>query len=437
MRTWQWKHLWLGVAFTLLLQRGRVDGFFTERVQVSTRIRTLRSFQLIPSPSSRSTSSAYASCLLLASLQENSEENNKREEQKPTDEIAQENSSGNETIREDVDLLIKRVTQLEHIVAMQEVELVKLRRECDALTEATSVFAHVVEMLRDAGLDKALPSDTKKKEKITDVDRPKPETTLASVPLGDIERTVEYYDTEIFGSAPKSVIDAADGAGAAILAGLLGGKQRMLVDVRDAELSRDQETLVQFVELAILPVAAGLEGLKSRRNRVKIVFPTVSQLLDYRKTMALAAPEVVSLSTLGFEPIEKRDNLVVLVAPAPDDEEGLAAMNELLAPSDPSVKPIRQPLVVINHHMVPVQGPAADFEVAYHLRLLSVQYMSGDAAPEFMQEIEDNHPGGGDDAIKSLGDLDDDALEAAMKHAHEIGMNQGVTRAMVIRAYPK
>ena len=137
----------MGVAFTLLLKRGRVDGFFTERVHVSTRIRTLRSFQLIPSPSSRSTSSAYASCLLLASLQENSEENNKREEQKPTDEIAQENSSGNETIREDVDLLIRRVTQLEHSVATQEVELVKLRRECDALTEATSVFAHVVEML--------------------------------------------------------------------------------------------------------------------------------------------------------------------------------------------------------------------------------------------------------------------------------------------------
>ena len=65
------------------------------------------------------------------------EEKNNREEQKPTDEIAR--KRGNETIREDVDLLIKRVTQLEHIVATQQVELVKLRRECDALTEATSV----------------------------------------------------------------------------------------------------------------------------------------------------------------------------------------------------------------------------------------------------------------------------------------------------------
>ena len=32
---------------------------------------------------------------------------------------------------------------------------------------------------------------------------------------------------------------------------------------------------------------------------------------------------------------------------------------------------------------------------------------------------------------------EDEALEAAMTHAHEIGFHQGVTRAMVIRAYPK
>ena len=60
--------------------------------------------------------------------------------------------------------------------------------------------------------------------------------------------------------------DAADAAGTAILAGILGGKQRMLVDVRDSELSRDSETLVQFIELAILPVAAGLEGLNVTRH---------------------------------------------------------------------------------------------------------------------------------------------------------------------------
>ena len=177
----------------------------------------------------------------------------------------------------------------------------------------------------------------------------------------------------------------------------------MLVDVRDAELTSDPETLVNFIELAILPVAAGLEGLRSERNRVKIVFPTVGQLLQYRRRMALAAPEVVALSTLGFGPVERRDNLVVIVAPGPDDEEGLAAMNRLLDPSDGrssysellEVKDrekgegISQPVVVLNPHMVPVSGPAASFDVAYHLRLLSVQYMTGDMTPDYLKFLQD------------------------------------------------
>jgi hypothetical protein len=91
--------------------------------------------------------------------------------------------------------------------------------------------------------------------------------------------------------------------------------------VEESELSREPDSLVQFIELAILPIAAGLEGLPSIRNRVKIVFHKVSQLLEYRRTMALAAPEVVALSTLGFDPVKHRDKkLVVIVAPAPDDE---------------------------------------------------------------------------------------------------------------------
>jgi hypothetical protein len=339
--------------------------------------------------------------------------------------------------------LIARITQLEQIVAQQAVELRKLRKECNELTEATVAFAKVVEILRQAGLETASKSGTGKSgNKLSDDHDGDDEGELKErVPeIIQLESAnYEYFDdTEIFGRAPSSVIDAADAAGAAILAGMLGGKQRMLVDVRDADLSRDPDVLVQFLELAILPVAAGLEGLKSTRNRVKIVFPTVSQLLQYRRTMALAAPEVVALSTLGFDPVESKDQLVVLVAPAPDDEEGLAAMNELLEPSDPSVEPISQPLVVINHHMVPVSGPVKHFEVAYHLRLLSVQYMSGDNAPDYLKAYEEykRESGGGGDSVEAPMD-EDEALEAAMKHAHEIGAHQGVTRAMVIRAYPK
>eukprot|EP00979_Chaetoceros_neogracilis_P013973 scaffold4262_cov123-Chaetoceros_neogracile.AAC.1 len=62
--------------------------------------------------------------------------------------------------------------------------------------------------------------------------------------------------------------------------------------------------------------------------------------------MTLAAPEVISLSTLDFDPIEDEDNLVVIIAPSPDEKEGLAAMNELLESGS-----LFQPVVVLNHHM--------------------------------------------------------------------------------------
>ena len=235
------------------------------------------------------------------------------------------------------------------------------------------------------------------------------------------------------------------------------------------------------------------------------MFPTVSHLLMYRRSMALAAPEVVALSTLGFDPVEKKDNLVVIVVPSPDDEEGLVAMNELLRN-----KSLTQPVVVINHHMLPVSGPASGFDVAYHLRLLSVQYMIGDKPEEYLlqqswKHLEDtpenlkdkakpaesdlstffedeiavettttnasssNETFGLNSSSTNSKDCDDikgdvsnssrswdtdsssttanvataaskkleDALEAAVRHAHEVGSNRGTTRAMVIRAYPQ
>ena len=73
--------------------------------------------------------------------------------------------------------------------------------------------------------------------------------------------------TSVFGTAPSSVVDAADAAGSSILSAMLAGHHRMLVDVRDARLLDSRETLAQFIELAILPVAAGLEGLNADKNR--------------------------------------------------------------------------------------------------------------------------------------------------------------------------
>ena len=162
--------------------------------------------------------------------------------------------------------------------------------------------------------------------------------------------------------------------------------------------------------------------------------------------MALAAPEVVALSTLGFDPIEDSDQLVVVVAPAPDDDEGLKAMEELLAPTEDGTDEIQQNVVILNYHMLPVSSLPVKFETAYHLRLLRVQFMSHGVADEFlpsrqMEEGEnDNSP---EDVLNGKASDDaeaqkkEDALEAAMQHAHEVGMNQGITRAMVIRAYPR
>jgi hypothetical protein len=342
--------------------------------------------------------------------------------------------------------LMKRVTRLEELVAKQAVDIHRLKRTCSELSETTDAFARIIQLLRESGLSADMNESELQLEK-------KVERTLddglQKTPPSPIRVVESFDDKAIFGTAPSSVTDAADAAGAAILAAMLGGKQRMLVDVRDAELSTDPETLVQFIELAILPIAAGLEGLKSTRNRVKIVFPKVSQLLEYRRTMALAAPEVVALSTLGFDPVEKRDKLVVIVAPEPDDEEGLAAMKELLLPGDAN-KQIQQPVVVLNYHMIPVPGLPFEFETAYHLRLLTVQFMSGGDANEYFQQFQneaENTETESSDIAKDPSteevnedeyiELEDEALEAAMKHAREVGMNQGITRAMVIRAYPR
>eukprot|EP00529_Nitzschia_sp_RCC80_P016330 CAMPEP_0113456112 /NCGR_PEP_ID=MMETSP0014_2-20120614/8719_1 /TAXON_ID=2857 /ORGANISM="Nitzschia sp." /LENGTH=647 /DNA_ID=CAMNT_0000347555 /DNA_START=404 /DNA_END=2347 /DNA_ORIENTATION=+ /assembly_acc=CAM_ASM_000159 len=399
---------------------------------------------------------------------------------------------------------VTRISRLEEMVSRQEVELHKLRKQCAELGQVSKSFADLLNLLRESpslnpdgmGGSQSSSSSTSSSgsssssNSTSDVSSSSPSSsssTSGKQTNSSNQKVIESFDDAmIFGRAPSSVIDAADAAGTSILAGMLGGKQRMLIDVRDAELSSDPETLVQFIELSILPVAAGLEGLKSTRNRVKIVFPKVSQLLEYRRTMALAAPEVVALSTLDFDPVEENDKLVVVVAPEPDDDEGIDALKNLLAPVDSmgmenERQPIQQPVVLLNYHMhpPPVSG-LEEFETAYHLRLLAVQYMSATAAQQYMEQIQTENDKEVDDAlnqdtsndsevskssnsevvkdtdeedVKSVDqeenddddvdvDVDDDVddddeLESAVKHAHDVGMNQGTTRAMVIRAYPR
>ncbi|KAL7478356.1 hypothetical protein ACHAW6_004125 [Cyclotella cf. meneghiniana] len=368
--------------------------------------------------------------------------------------IQQSNSTALSHIAITNDELKKRVVQLETLVSIQVSEMQKLRREMDEMVKAIGVFANVIVLLREAGL--RLDDD----DKVSDIDefsedegdgadnnKLRNRSRLPKVGASSPQQQTTFFedDMEIFGVAPTTVTDAADAAGASILSAILAGKRRMLVDVRDAELTRDPALFVEFIELAILPVAAGLEGLDGDeyvRNRVKIVFPTVKDLMTYRKSMALAAPEVVALSTLGLDPVEERDNLIVVIAPSPDDIPGCTMMQKLLERTDPSYFEselrISQPVVIINHHMMPIDtGKVGKFTVVYHLRLLSVQYMTGDISPEYISENAKADQTDGEDDRPDRSDDDDSALEAAMTHAREIGVHQGVTRAMVIRAYPK
>ena len=317
-----------------------------------------------------------------------------------------------------VDSLKKRVVQLETLVSSQMSEIQKLRREMEDMSKTVQGVSNFVEQLQafvheDDELSGNIGS-AKQKE--------------MSVPDNTNQQPMFDDDYEIFGIAPTTIKDAADSAGQSILSAILAGKHRMLVDVRDAELTRDQTLLVEFIELAILPVAAGLQGLDTYSNRVKIIFPTVEDLLGYRKSMALAAPEVIALSTLGFDPIEEKDNLIVIVAPSPDDVAGCELMHKLLERTgSDSNRPIQRPVVLLNHHMMPVDtGNVGKFTVVYHLRLLSVQYMTGDITPEYVSETDDNDVG------KSEKGEGDSALEAAMTHAREIGVHQVLLSSAVM-----
>ena len=394
------------------------------------------------------------------------------------------NFNATESVLHDLEILETRIRNLEALTSSQQTSISKLRRENDELYATIKQFNDLIEALKEAGLGSDSGDDDD--GELIDTEY----LPLSDDSDGDSSPMLleyEYFDdAEIFGAAPSSVIEAADSAGAAILAAMLAGQRRMLVDVRDAELTNNAEVLAQFVELSILPVAAGLEGLNAERNRVKIVFPTVSKLLEYRKLSALAAPEVVALGTLGFGSLEDPDALVVILAPSSEESEEFKKMVEILNPSDPSLQ-IEQPIVVLNHHMNGIAGlpePIRSWETVYHLRLLSVQYlaMEEDAAADPGSKAGDDNStserGGGegqteeeecisfdkndeaddegcdevapptfdeggmldppsdpvDDAI-----MDDAAFLSAAAEQEKMNSSgtPGHTRAMVIRAYPR
>jgi hypothetical protein len=123
--------------------------------------------------------------------------------------------------------MLQRLTQLENLVATQSLDIRRLQDECRDLTEAAVAFQRVVELLRQAGLDTNDGDDDEEdddmvKEPIDSLGN------MNSATAGGTGAAVVSEYKEIFGTAPASVIEAADAAGIAILAGMLGGKQRLL-----------------------------------------------------------------------------------------------------------------------------------------------------------------------------------------------------------------
>ncbi|CAN0291110.1 unnamed protein product, partial [Ectocarpus sp. 8 AP-2014] len=75
---------------------------------------------------------------------------------------------------------------------------------------------------------------------------------------------------------PKTNQDAADAAGAGVVAALMEGRRRLIVEVDDSQLRYNSpdfchEAMAEFVELLVLPLTTALENLKARQNRCKIV----------------------------------------------------------------------------------------------------------------------------------------------------------------------
>ncbi|CAN0242411.1 unnamed protein product, partial [Hapterophycus canaliculatus] len=66
---------------------------------------------------------------------------------------------------------------------------------------------------------------------------------------------------------PKTNQDAADAAGAGVVAALMEGRRRLIVEVDDAQLRYNSpefchEAMTEFVELLVLPLTTALENLK-------------------------------------------------------------------------------------------------------------------------------------------------------------------------------
>ncbi|CAM9883800.1 unnamed protein product [Ectocarpus fasciculatus] len=119
---------------------------------------------------------------------------------------------------------------------------------------------------------------------------------------------------------PKTNQDAADAAGAGVVAALMEGRRRLIVEVDDSQLRYNSpdfchEAMAEFVELLVLPLTTALENLKARQNRCKIVIQGAHHASQVKEGMVLDAPASLQVVSLSDAKVAKKDRVVALVAP--------------------------------------------------------------------------------------------------------------------------
>ena len=130
-----------------------------------------------------------------------------------------------------------RIKNLERLVASQSVEISRLKTSVSKMNEVLAKVQNFVNVLEKAGLDlddedlEAIQIEFETEYDDDDIeDIENIDMSRSQISRYSVKSDFEYVDDmEIFGSAPSSVTEAADSAGAAVLAALLAGKLRMLV----------------------------------------------------------------------------------------------------------------------------------------------------------------------------------------------------------------
>ncbi|CAB1099452.1 unnamed protein product [Ectocarpus sp. CCAP 1310/34] len=185
---------------------------------------------------------------------------------------------------------------------------------------------------------------------------------------------------------PKTNQDAADAAGAGVVAALMEGRRRLIVEVDDSQLRYNSpdfchEAMAEFVELLVLPLTTALENLKARQNRCKIVIQGAHHASQVKEAMVLDAPASLQVVSLSDAKVAKKDRVVALVAPENWTGKKGRHLKRVLAEAHDAAIILINPIDADKF----LQARPADyntFELVYHLSPMRVNYLHSLPPPQ-------------------------------------------------------